>query len=305
MALNILDEAGSVERPAASWSASRAGLIATATAAALVAMLGLIMTVSAANREGLGPPATIPAWLPLGLLYSAPAVIGWLGARDDRGSLLAAAGLLYLPLAVFAFSGVTVPFLLPALLYLRAAARREPVASKPKGRHSPGRSSRRSLIVLVAGLASAPIVLWIVLNLGIFGVVVVVVVAQVAQAFTQRGQSTAPSRTSERTGGTMRAQLLGALAAAAIVALVLAAGAAAIATAEERCWIRADTPSGPVFRQIPPTNTITLQGNETAGGCDSGTYTPGGIALEAALLLGASGLAVLVTRSGASRPRSP
>lgn len=305
MALNILDETGSVERPAASWSASRAGLIATATAAALVAMLVLIMTVSAANRESLGPPATIPAWLPLGLLYSAPAVIGWLGARDDRGSLLAAAGLLYLPLAVFAFSGVTVPFLLPALLYLRAAARREPVASKPKGRHSPGRLSRRSLIVLVAGLASAPIVLWIVLNLGIFGVVVVVVVAQVAQAFTQRGQSTAPSRTSERTGGTMRAQLLGALAAAAIVALVLAAGAAAIATAEERCWIRADTPSGPVFRQIPPTNTITLQGNETAGGCDSGTYTPRGIALEAALLLGATGLAVLVTRSGAGRPRSP
>jgi hypothetical protein len=95
----------------------------------------------------------------------------------------------------------------------------------------------------------------------------------------------------------MRAQLPGALAAAAIVALVLAAGVAAIGTTEERCWIRADTPSGPVFRQIPPTDTITLQAGETAGGCDGGVYTPTGIALEACLLVAAIGTALLVTRT--------
>ncbi len=289
-----LDTVG--ERPARSWSASRTGLIATVVAAVLVLMLLVVISV-AANRDGLGPPPTIPSLFPLGLLYGAPAAIGWLGARSARRPLLTSAGLLYLPLAVLAFSGVTLPFLLPALLYLRAAATREPVASSAELPRPPGRSSRRSLIALAAVLASVPIVLWIVASLGIFGVVGVVAVAGLAPALTRRVQPTAADRSSGRPGRTMRAQLRGALGAAAIVALVLAAGAAAIGTTEERCWIRADTPSGPLFQQIPPTNTITLQGGETAGGCDGGTYTPAGMALESFLLVAAIGTALLVTRS--------
>jgi hypothetical protein len=192
---------------------------------------------------------------------------------------------------------VTLPFLLPALLYLRAAATREPAASQPEQLRAPGRSSRRSLIALAAVLTSVPIILRIVVSLGIFGVVGVVVVAGLAPTLVRRVQPTPADRSPGRPAGTMRAQPLGAPAAATIIALVLAAGAAAIGTTEERCWIRADTPSGPVFRQIPPTSTITLQAGETAGGCDGGVYTPAGIALESGLLVGAIGTALLVTRA--------
>lgn len=291
MALDTLGE-----RPARSWSARQTGLIATAVAAALVLML-LVVISGTASRDGLGPPRTIPSQLPLGLLYGGPAAIGWLGARSARRPLFTAAGLLYLPLAVLAFSGVTLPFLLPALLYLRAAATREPVASQPQRLQPPRRSSRRSLIAVAAVLTSVPIVLWIVLSLGIVGVVGVVVVAGLAPVLARRAQPTSTDPSSGRPAATMRAQFQGPLAAAAIVALVLAAGAAAIGTTEERCWIRTDTPSGPRFRQIPPTNTITLQAGETAGGCDGGVYTPPGIALESGLLVAAIGTALLVTRS--------
>lgn len=302
-----------IERPESSRAANRTGLIATAFAVALVAMLMLII---AANQDGLAPPSAIPRWLPLGLLYGAPAVIGWLGALSDRGRLLAAAGLLYVPLAVLAFSGVTLPFFVPALLYLRAAGRREylratgrePGAPPAHGPISFPSRYRRVLIVFAAGVASTPIVLWIVLNLGVIGVFGLVLLAGLAQVPAGRGQGTAgappPARSPDWTGTSARARLVGALEAVAIVTLVLAAGAAAIATTEQRCWIRTDTPNGPVFRQIPPTNMIALGPDESAGGCDSGEYTLGGIGLEASLLLGAIGVAALLARPGASRPSS-
>ena len=261
-----LDTVG--ERPARSWSASRTGLIATVVAAVLVLMLLVVISV-AANRDGLGPPPTIPSLFPLGLLYGAPAAIGWLGARSARRPLLTSAGLLYLPLAVLAFSGVTLPFLLPALLYLRAAATREPVASSAELPRPPGRSSRRSLIALAAVLASVPIVLWIVASLGIFGVVGVVAVAGLAPALTRRVQPTAADRSSGRPGRTMRAQLRGALGAAAIVALVLAHWGGRDRH-DKTCWIRARTSSCPA---VPATTRSPCRA-AAARGCDGGTCTP-------------------------------
>ena len=291
MALDILDE-----RPAASWSASRTGLIATAVAAALVVMLLGVISV-AANRDGLGPPPAIPSSLPLGLLYGAPAAIGWLGSRSARRTLLTAAGLLYLPLAVLAFSGVTLPFLLPALLYLRAAATREPVASQPERLRPRGRSSRRSLIALAAVLMSVPIVLWIVVSLGIFGLVGVVVVAGLAPTLERRVQPT--PRTARLAGSAGRRDR------------------SSLTRSRPRRSLPSSSPPPPRRSSRPRSaagsartpRAVPCSGRSlgrtrspcrragTAGGCDGGVYTPTGIALESCLLVAAIGTALLVTRT--------
>lgn len=289
-----------IEQPDASRSANRTGLIATAFAAALVLTLMLIVT---ANRDGMGPPSTIPHWLPLGLAYGAPAVIGWFGVLSDRRPLLATAGLLYVPLAVLAMSGVTLPFLLPALLYLRAATGGR-LAPEPGDQLGSGpvfvNRRRRLLLVLAAGLLSTPAVVWLVLNLGIVGVIGLVVAGGLAQ-LARGGKTGRQPGSGEPTATGPTERLAGTLATVAIVVLVLAGLGAAIGTTEERCWIRTDTPSGPVFRQIPPTDTMTLGPGESAGGCDSGEYTPGGIALEGGLVAIAIGIATLVARPGNSQ----
>ena len=282
-----------IEQPDASRSANRTGLIATAFAAALVLMLMLIVT---ANRNGLGPPSTIPHWLPLGLAYGAPAVIGWFGVLSDRRPLLAAAGLLYVPLAVLAMSGVTLPFLVPALLYLRAATggRLAPELGDQLGSEPAfGNRRRRLLVVLAAGLLSTPVVVWLVLNLGIVGVVGLVLAGGLAQ-LTRGGRAGRELGSGAQTGTGPTERLAGTLATVAIVVLVLAGLGTAIGTTEERCWIRTDTPNGPVFRQIPPTNAITLGPGETAGGCESGEYTIAGVGLEAGLISVAIALAAVV-----------
>jgi len=125
--------------------------------------------------------------------------------------------------------------------------------------------------------------------------------AGLAQGLTGRNRPIAGGVSPERAHANGRARLMGVLAAAALVTLVLAAGVAALATTEERCWIRTDTPGGPVFREIPPTSTHSLGPDEFAGGCSSGEYTPGGIALEAGLLAVAIGIATLVARPGSDR----
>jgi hypothetical protein len=287
------------ERAGSSRATNTAGLIAAAFAAALVVLL---MVIVAANQNSLGPPPTIPRWLPIGLAYGAPAIIGWLGALGDRRPVLAAAGLLYLPLALLAFSGVTLPFLLPALLFLRAASvpgpatDRRPVA-EPGDQLESGPAlrnrRRRLLVVLTAGLLSTPVVVWLVLNLGIAGVVGLILAAGLAQLARGRRTGRQPGSGEPTTTGTA-ARLPSALAAIAIVVLVLAGLGAAIATTEQRCWVRTDTPAGPVFRQVPPADEMTLGPGESAGGCDSGEYTLVGLGLEAGLICVAIALAALV-----------
>jgi len=281
------------ERAGSSRATNTAGLIAAAFAAALVVLL---MVIVAANQNSLGPPPTIPRWLPIGLAYGAPAIIGWLGALGDRRPVLAAAGLLYLSLALLAFSGVTLPFLLPALLFLRAATDRRPVA-EPGDQLESGPAlrnrRRRLLVVLAAGLLSTPVAVWLVLNLGIAGVVGLILAAGLAQLARGRRTGRQPGSGEPTTTGTA-APLPGALAAIAIVVLVLAGLGAAIATTEQRCWVRTDTPAGPVFRQVPPADEMTLGPGESAGGCDSGEYTLVGLGLEAGLICVAIALAALV-----------
>lgn len=268
------------------------GLVPTALAAGLAAMLAILAAVA---HDGMGPSPAIPSWVPLGILYGAPAVIGWLGAVTRRGPLLVAAGVLYLPLAVLAFSGVTLPFLLPALLYLRAAAgHRSPVAAS----RGLAPSRRRALVILAVSAVSAPIVVWIVLASGLVGVLGLVIAAGLAQGVVPSGRPSEaePVAAAAAPGGRSRSRLIDGLLVATIVTLVLGAGAAALATTTVHCWIRADTATGPRFRDIALTNSISLGAGETAGGCDSGIYTAGGLALEIALVGSGVGLAAWASR---------
>jgi len=94
----------------------RLGVAAAAFAAACALMLAI---VAAANRSP-GAPQEVPYAPVLGLMLAAPAGIGVLGAMSGRRVLLVAAGVACLAQSAIAFSGVTLVFLVPALLFLRA-----------------------------------------------------------------------------------------------------------------------------------------------------------------------------------------
>lgn len=73
-------------------------------------------------RETVGPPEPVNRGLALGLIYALPAAVGGLGAWAGRRSLLAAAAVACAVGSVLSFSGITLLFLIPALLFALAAA---------------------------------------------------------------------------------------------------------------------------------------------------------------------------------------
>src|SRR5947207_4818778 len=73
-------------------------------------------------RDPVGPPEPVNRGLALGMIYALPAVVGGLGAWTGRRPLLAAAALACAVGSVLSFSGVTLLFLIPALLFAVAAA---------------------------------------------------------------------------------------------------------------------------------------------------------------------------------------
>lgn len=102
----------------------------------------------------------VPRPVILAILFAAPAAVGELGRRAHRRSLLLAAGLALVPESFLSFAGVTLPFLLPAALFLVAAARLR----------GPGRSPRSGLAGIAAGalitllLVAAPVTVLIALT---------------------------------------------------------------------------------------------------------------------------------------------
>ena len=117
----------------------RAGRLAAATQLVFAALLG-----------GLATLATEPGFIHRGVvlfgIFAMPAVVGFIGARERRSSLLAAAGLTSFVGAFIAFSGVTLIFLFPALLFLAGAVA---VEFRGRDRHSIG----ASLVRLMAAIA--------------------------------------------------------------------------------------------------------------------------------------------------------
>lgn len=250
------------------------GLLATGMAA----LCGVSLALLTASNQTAGLPAEVPWPIVFGALLISPALIGGLGAVSGRRSLLLAAGMLCLVESVLSFSGVTLIFLVPVLVFLRAAALTS--TSAPR---EPVRPIRWIILVALA----IPVAVLAVLNLGVFGIVALVALAAVAPAFRRRG---AP-----------RVKLADALIAIATIGLVLGALFAALANTQTICWNGRQTPAGIVYERIPVTNEFGPIGLETgivSSGCAGGQPTIEGAALTAIFLVGAIAIAVQAARTG-------
>jgi hypothetical protein len=226
----------------------------------------------------------VPPGLAIGLLYAVPGVIAALGATGSRRSLLAAAAFASAAGSVVAFSGVTIIFLVPALLFAAAAG-----AGETRSAARSATTWRFGRLVAFAVLA-VPVVVLAVLTLGIF--VVPAIVLLVLAIEIARGA--APTSVGN--------QLAGLGIAAVVAGLVIGSGFMLFAMTETRCWEAYQTPSGIEYRTVPETEGTVVQSgpDQIAGGCDSGALTPRGAALAALLSGGAIGVAALAARSRGS-----
>lgn len=93
------------------------GLLGGVTTVLFAVILGVFLTaVTDSTGDAVPRPVVIT------LLYAVPGIVGILGASSRRRSLLVAAVLPLIPGAVLSFAGVTLIFVLPALLMLAGAA---------------------------------------------------------------------------------------------------------------------------------------------------------------------------------------
>jgi hypothetical protein len=251
--------------------------------ASVVAFAVAIGVLAAGQSDGNEPPDLISRGLASAVLLGAPGLVGLIGAVTGRRTVLIAAGVACLFQSAISFSGVTLIFLVPAILFLRSAT---------EGGGSSRGQPIRPLRVVLAAVAAVPIALIVILNAGFPGVVLLALVAGVAA--------------SARRGGP-RLRLTGGEAArgAVILLLVIGAWAATFVLEETVCWIAHKTPAGITWERIPPTNTITLGVDDDSGGCAGGTITPIGGAVAGCLVLLAFGVAALPGRRRPVRGGEP
>jgi hypothetical protein len=104
-------------------------------AAAIIVGYALVVAGIAAGLIGdlvyddAGPPPPVPRPLVLGALLMLPAAIAAIGAVRGCRPLLIAAGVLCLAQSFVAFSGVTIPFVVPAVLLLALGIRASDVTT--------------------------------------------------------------------------------------------------------------------------------------------------------------------------------
>lgn len=116
----------------------RMAVVADLVLAATLTVLLLLIT-----RSGLD---AVPRPLALLALYAAPGVVGAIGVRGGRRSLLLAAGVVLLPGSVLSFAGVTLVFVLPAVLFWAAALTTAPPDPRPS------RATELAEVAVIAGL---------------------------------------------------------------------------------------------------------------------------------------------------------
>ena len=104
-------------------------------AAAIIAGYALVVAAISANAAAgeLRPPETVPAPVRLAVLFLLPAVAA-IGAIRRSRPILVAAGVLCLAQSFVAFSGVTIPFVVPAFLLLALGARSDGTASSRRAK---------------------------------------------------------------------------------------------------------------------------------------------------------------------------
>lgn len=96
-------------------------------AAAIIAGYALVVAAISANATTgeLRPPETVPAPVRLAVMFLLPAFVAAIGALRRSRPILVAAGVLCLAQSFVAFSGVTIPFVVPAFLLLVLGARND------------------------------------------------------------------------------------------------------------------------------------------------------------------------------------
>jgi len=105
-------------------------------AAAIIAGYALVIAAISANAAAgeLQARETVPAPVCLAVLFLLPAAVAAIGARRRSLPILVAAGALCLAQSFVAFSGVTIPFVVPAFLLLALGVRSDGTGSSWRAR---------------------------------------------------------------------------------------------------------------------------------------------------------------------------
>lgn len=99
----------------------RLGIGAAGIIAGYAVVIGVV-AAGARDPEELGPPEAVPRAVLVAALLMLPAALAVIGAIRRSRPILVVAGVLCLVQAFVAFSGVTIPFVVPALLLLALGA---------------------------------------------------------------------------------------------------------------------------------------------------------------------------------------
>lgn len=260
----------------------RARVVAAIAGVSVIALAILIRFLASAS-DGPEPPV-VGRGFASAVLLGAPGIIGLLGAWTRRGTVLAAAAVVCLLQSAVSFSGVTLVYLVPALVLLRSAT---------EGSSAPAPVPIRPIRLLLAAVLAVPLVV-VVFRVGILALALASAVAVVVSSRT-RGARVPPLRARDAARG------------AAIVVLVVAAWVASFSLAETTCWLGHSAPGGGIaWERIPPSDTFTLGPEDLVATCAGGTLTPAGVVLSGMLLLAAFGMAALpVPRGGINAAPMP
>ena len=146
------DERGQRRRP----TGLSLGRLAGATQVLFAGLLAIVASFAA-------EPGFLPRGVVIFLVFAIPALVGWLGAVRRRPTLLFGAGLTSFVGAFIAFSGVTLIFLIPALLFVFGAVQLQGSGGTP-GRESIARGIARAgaalaIVLLLAGAGGSALLI--------------------------------------------------------------------------------------------------------------------------------------------------
>lgn len=259
---------------------------AVATTLALSILFALIRAAHGDSERFEPPLGEAAFWA----LFATPGIVGAMAIRARERSLFLAAGASCLLLSVIAFSGVTLPLLVPGLCFLLLAGQGEG--------QSRGESASSGVPTAGIAVAAALLVLVCLVTIGAIGALVVALLLPLAVQVvrTRRGHGAG------RAGGATHVATL--VRSAAIVLLVVAAAIGLFGTTETVCWESRQTPAGIVNTKVAPqqANGAVIPGaGAVGGGCDSGALSTAGSAGALALL----SIAILVAGQALIRRRGP
>jgi hypothetical protein len=130
------------DRPAATFHSLDLGWLAGGLTLAIA--FGLT-AIRAHSESDPGPGMTPAAIIGFFVLWAGPGIVGLIGTARRRRDVILGAGIACLPMAMLAFSGVTLVLLVPGILFVYAGLR-----DPDPGRRAPPRTSRRRGLVTAA-----------------------------------------------------------------------------------------------------------------------------------------------------------